>query len=251
MTITSLQNFSYNNCKVRSFLVDSEPWFVAKDVLTVMESSTTVTALESMVVKGLGKEFVDSQPLETNGGTQQMLLLSEAALTFFLSRSRTEMGKQINRWIHSEVLPAIRKTGSYSISPVPEMIAPPRDTVEYIEAAAKLQCFQDSTLKRLLQDCLVDELELKRNKKALPGGAQKKKYTIVKVRAKQLGYTTQDIGGGTSLGRFVHSRIKPAYQEMVGRWPVYHYEITPELDTVIHTFFGANQTNLLPGGEQC
>lgn len=132
---------------------------------------------------------------------------------------------------------------------VPEIPAiAPRDTVEYIEAAAKLECFQESTLKQLLQDCLVDELELRRNQKALPGGVEKKRYTIVKVRAKQLGYTTKDIGGGSALGRFVHARIKPAYQEMVGRYPVYHYEINSELDTAIHTFFGASQTDLLLEG---
>lgn len=53
------------------------------------------------------------------------------------------------------------------------------------------------------------------------------------------GYSLREIGNGTALGRYIHQRIPVAYQEMVGRYPVYHYEITPELDIAIHTFFGA------------
>lgn len=116
---------------------------------------------------------------------------------------------------------------------------PVRDTVEYIEAADKLERMSDSILKLLLKDCLVDELELRRNNLALPSGDRRKQYTIVKVRAMQLGYSAKEIGKGTELGRFVKARIKPSHQELVGRFPVYHYEINSDLDTAIHTFFGA------------
>ncbi|WP_181280746.1 BRO-N domain-containing protein [Aphanothece hegewaldii] len=94
--------------------VVGEPWFKAKDVLSAIRTTTTVTAVETLVSQELGKEFVNNQPLETQGGIQELLVLSEAALTFFVSRSRTELGKQLNRWMHTEVLPAIRKTGYYS-----------------------------------------------------------------------------------------------------------------------------------------
>ena len=93
-----VQSFTYADKSVRTVMVNGEPWFVAKDVLEVMGSSTTVTALEATVKEGLGEEFVNNQPLETAGGTQNALCLSEPALTFFVSRSRTEMGKAINRW---------------------------------------------------------------------------------------------------------------------------------------------------------
>lgn len=116
---------------------------------------------------------------------------------------------------------------------------PIRDTIDYINAANTLETLRDSMLKTLLADSLVDELALRRNNSValLPP----KNYTIVKVRAKMLGYTEKEIGNGARLGAFVHKRIKPAFQEVVGRYPVYHYEITPELDTAIYTFFGASQ----------
>ena len=113
--MSNLTVFQYSDKEVRTIIIDDEPWFVAKDVLAVMESKTTVTALKTLVCEDLGKEFVSNQPLETAGEKQTVLCLSESALTFFLSRSRTEMGKLINRWIHSEVLPAILDTAIHTL----------------------------------------------------------------------------------------------------------------------------------------
>lgn len=155
MHLQNLTVFQYNTKEVRTVMVNDEPWFVAKDVLAVMESKTTVTALETMVVEGLGKEFVNNQPLETNGGIQEMLCLSEAALTFFVSRSRTEMGKTINRWIHAEVLPTIRKTGSYGMAIAqPESPALPQNYIEALKAlvAAEEQKALLEAEKQLLEE---------------------------------------------------------------------------------------------------
>lgn len=189
-------------------------------------------------------EWKGQTTITTPGGTQSMSVIWEPGIYQLLAKSRKPQAKPFQKWLFEQVLPSIRKTGNYSVADVSAALSP-RDTIDYIDAAEKLDLMQDSTLKMLLKDCLVDELELKRNQKTLPGGAEKKKYTIVKVRAKQLGYTPKEIGDGSKLGRFVHARIKPAYQEMVGRWPVFHYEIDDELDTTIHTFFGAKKTQLL------
>jgi hypothetical protein len=135
------------------------------------------------------------------------------------------------------------ETGSTSLENLTQTVRPlpPRDMVEYIAAAETLQKLPDGILKTLLCDGLVDEVSLKRNNSAMISQSQpQKKYTIVKVRAKMLGYSEKKIGDGSRLGRFVHERIKPAFQEMIGRYPVYHYQISPELDTTIHTFLGAN-----------
>ncbi|MCT7965053.1 BRO family protein [Laspinema sp. D1] len=117
--MTNLSIFNFNTNQVRIVIINGKPWFVAKDVLTAIRSSTTVTALKSLLVEDLGEEFVTSQHLQTKGGNQEMMLLSEPALTMFVSRSRTELGKAMNRWIHTEVLPAIRQEGFYSVSGKP------------------------------------------------------------------------------------------------------------------------------------
>ena len=113
--MSSLAVFEFNSKPVRVVFLKGNPWFVAKDVLMAMESTTTVTALEALISEDFGDGFVTNQLIsDTIGRKQKMLCLSEPALTLFVSRSRTGLGKQLNRWMHVEVLPSIRKTGSYS-----------------------------------------------------------------------------------------------------------------------------------------
>ena len=136
-------------------------------------------------------------------------------------------------------------TGSTAIAvqqpPQPQL--PERDTIDYITAASALEKLADSTLKSLLKDSLIDEIELRRNVKALSESDRpnSKKYTIAKVRAKILGYSPEEIGNGSGLGKFIHSQIKPSFREFVGKYPVYHYEITPEFDEAIHAYFSARR----------
>ena len=118
-----------------------------------------------------------------------------------------------------------------------ERVLPTRDIVDYIDAAQKLTTLPSGILKQLLTDGLTDQISLEQNLKYLPVAEKPKQYTIVKVRAKQLGYSDMQIGDGKHLGKFVKSQLSPSFQEMVGRYPVYHYEIGPDLDSAIHLFF--------------
>lgn len=149
---------------------------------------------------------------------------------------------EVARWISPDFgvwcnqhIKVLLETGQTSTQQQEPRQLPQRDAVEYITAAKDLQSLPDGILKALLADTLADEIALKRNN-ALP--PIKSDYTIVKVRAKMLGYSDKQIGNGSNLGRFVRQQIEPAFQEMIGRYPVFHYEVTPELDTAIHTFFG-------------
>lgn len=108
----SVYRFQSNN--VRIVVINGEPWFVAKDVLVAIGSGSRTNDVKALVEQDLGKEYVSFVPLETPGGTQQVLALSEPALTLVIARSRTDLGKAMNRWIHSEVLPEIRRTGGYN-----------------------------------------------------------------------------------------------------------------------------------------
>jgi hypothetical protein len=142
--------------------------------------------------------------------------------------------------VSEEVLPAIRKTGSYG-NPKAEPIRalPQRDTIDYVQAAAIIPTLQvNGLLKQLLEDSLTDDLELMRNQKALTsGGKEKRQFTIAKVRAKELGYPVDRIGSGSQLGRFIAQQLKPAMTERVGKYMVNHYEVTPQLDEIIHAYF--------------
>ena len=243
--MSNITVFKFDLQEVRVILIDNEPWWVAKDVLKAMGTTLSVTRLETLITEELGKEFTSSQPLETPGGLQNVLVISEVGLTFYVSRSRTNLGKKFNRWLHREVLPSIRKTGKYSLEEEtitelhqkPERTLPEYSAIDYANAATQVESLKDGLLKQLIKDSLIDELSLNQNLKYLPVAEKPKQYTIVKVRAKMLGYTPKQIGNGSSLGRFVKSKIEPSWQEMIGKYPVYHYQITQQLDDAIHTYF--------------
>ncbi len=116
---------------------------------------------------------------------------------------------------------------------------PQRDTIDYVQAAAIIPSLQvNGLLKQLLEDSLTDDLELMRNQKALTSGSkEKRQFTIAKVRAKELGYSVDRIGSGSQLGRFIAQQLKPAMTERVGKYMVNHYEVTPQLDEIIHAYF--------------
>jgi prophage antirepressor-like protein len=114
--MSNISVFQFDSNSVRVLLIDNEPWFVATDILKALNSSTTVTALESLIIEGLGDEFVSNKLISDRlGRKQNTLLIAEPGLTFFVAKSRTDLGKAMNRWIHKDVLPSIRKTGSYSL----------------------------------------------------------------------------------------------------------------------------------------
>jgi prophage antirepressor-like protein len=162
MNNTSLSVFSFESNSVRVLEINGEPWFVAKDVLIAINSTTKVTDIEKLIVDELGREFVSSEHLNTAGGKQEMLILSEPALTMFVSRSRTELGKQMNRWIHVEVLPSIRKTGSYSIPQVQQPKLPAHKlAVEITDSVAHIQdtlSFTNPRLAQFLIDHAISEI---------------------------------------------------------------------------------------------
>lgn len=117
--MSSLIPFSFNSHEIRITDQDGNPWFILRDLLEAMESKTTTTAAVESINQGLGEGFVGDIPLQTTGGVQSTIIVAESAATYLLSRSNTEKGRELNRFIHVEVLPSIRKTGSYSIPPTP------------------------------------------------------------------------------------------------------------------------------------
>lgn len=97
---------------VRTTLIDGEPFFVGKDVAAVLGYKDTADAVKVHVDeddKGVGE-------LPTPGGKQKSVIINESGLYSLILSSRLESAKKFKRWVTSEVLPAIRKTGSYTVS---------------------------------------------------------------------------------------------------------------------------------------
>ncbi|MEZ2459342.1 BRO family protein [Salinicoccus roseus] len=104
-----LQIFSFEENDVRTLSINDTPYFVGKDVAKVLGYKRTADAIHAHVDfedKGVGE-------IQTPGGLQKMMIINESGLYALIFGSRLESAKRFKRWVTSEVLPAIRKTGKY------------------------------------------------------------------------------------------------------------------------------------------
>ncbi|MBB6672589.1 phage antirepressor [Cohnella nanjingensis] len=105
------QLFNFNGNEVRVVSKDGEPWFVLKDVCEVLEignPSQVKTRLDDGVISN---EVIP----DSLGRTQMTSVINEDGLYDVILESRKPEAKAFRKWITSEVIPSIRKTGSYSI----------------------------------------------------------------------------------------------------------------------------------------
>lgn len=98
--------------KVRVIERNNEPWFVGKDVAEILGYVRPAEAIR----KHVDTEDTLKQRTLTNGGEQELLVINESGLYSLILSSKLPAAKQFKRWVTSEILPAIRKTGSYSVN---------------------------------------------------------------------------------------------------------------------------------------
>jgi anti-repressor protein len=108
--MANIQVFEYQNNKVRTVDMDGEAWFVLKDVCEVLN-----IADHKVVVRRLDEDEVCQTPLTDSMGRQQSTtIINESGLYHVILRSDKPEAAPFRRWVTNDVLPAIRKTGSYN-----------------------------------------------------------------------------------------------------------------------------------------
>ncbi len=120
--------------KVRTLMIDGEPWASAIDVAKSLGYAKPADAIRKHVDemdKGVSK-------METPGGVQDVVIINESGLYSLILSSKLPKAKEFKRWITSEVLPALRKTGHYGS---PHTLA---DLVPLIESLRKIMESQRS-----------------------------------------------------------------------------------------------------------
>ncbi len=101
---------SFENYQIRIITDEQgEPWFVAKDVCEALGYTNSRKALADHV----DEEDVTKRDTLTKGGVQAVSCINESGLYSLILSSKLENAKRMKRWVTSEVLPSIRKTGSY------------------------------------------------------------------------------------------------------------------------------------------
>lgn len=95
--------------EVRTIIIDNEPWFVGKDVASILGYAEPRSAISKKVDaedKGVAK-------METPSGEQEMTIINESGLYSLILSSKLPKAKEFKRWVTSEVLPSIRNNGGY------------------------------------------------------------------------------------------------------------------------------------------
>lgn len=111
--MNEVQLFNFENHEVRSLLINSEPWFVGKDVAEILSYSNTRKALTDHVDT---EDKMDGVTIRDSiGRNQKPVLINESGLYSLILSSKLPSAKKFKRWVTSEVLPALRKTGQYQV----------------------------------------------------------------------------------------------------------------------------------------
>jgi prophage antirepressor-like protein len=120
--MSNLTVFQFEAQEVRFVGTAIDPWWVASDVCTVLEIRNSRDALQRLDEDEKGVGIID-----TLGGKQEMTIINESGLYSLVLTSRKPQAKRFKKWVTSEVLPSIRKNGSYSLvtpEPTPALPSP-------------------------------------------------------------------------------------------------------------------------------
>ncbi|ENY9964201.1 TPA: BRO-N domain-containing protein [Clostridioides difficile] len=126
----NLQIFKNNDFgEIRVIELNGEPWFVGKDVAETLGYKDTSDALKRHV----GDEDKGVGEIPTPGGNQNMKIINESGLYSLILSSKLSTAKKFKHWVTRDVLPSIRKTGTYSTKSKDE------SEIKYMNAQARLK----------------------------------------------------------------------------------------------------------------
>lgn len=138
--MTALAIFENADWSVRTMVIDGEPWFVARDVCAALDIANVGNASARLDQDGVRQTDI----IDSLGRSQSTTIISESGLYELILRSDKPGAKTFRRWVTSEVLPAIRRTGQY----VPRELS----RLELIEIA------RDAEVGRLQAEAKIAEL---------------------------------------------------------------------------------------------
>ena len=146
--MNDLQIFTYQQSTVRTVERDGEPWFVLKDVSDVLNLTTP-----ARVAERLDKDEVSQTHLTDSLGRQQeTTIINESGLYSVILRSDKPEAKPFRKWVTSEVIPAIRRHGSYSrkpLTPAEQLLAQANVLVEQERRLSALEETAEKTSRAI------------------------------------------------------------------------------------------------------
>ncbi|HHA5961774.1 TPA: BRO family protein [Staphylococcus aureus] len=144
----ALQTFNFEELPVRTLEVDGEPYFIGKDVADILGYANGRDALSKHVD---AEDKLPSQ-IATAGQNRNVTIINESGLYSLIFSSKLENAKRFKRWVTSEVLPTLRKTGAYQV---------PSDPMQ----ALRLMFEATEQTKQEIKNVKDDVIDLKENQK--------------------------------------------------------------------------------------
>lgn len=160
--ITTFNNEEFGN--VRSLTINGEPWFVGKDIAECLGYSNTKDALKKHVDsedKIMGSQNATPSITDNLGRKQYPTFINESGIYSLILGSKLESAKKFKRWVTSEVLPSIRKTGTYTVvatqpSTTSSIVVQPTSDIELPKAT---NTWYLKNRKRLRELCDLMDIE--------------------------------------------------------------------------------------------
>ena len=144
----ALQTFNFEELPVRTLEVDGEPYFIGKDVADILGYANGRDALS----KHVDAEDKLTSQIATSGQNRNVTIINESGLYSLIFSSKLENAKRFKRWVTSEVLPTLRKTGAYQV---------PSDPMQ----ALRLMFEATEETKQEIKNVKDDVIDLKENQK--------------------------------------------------------------------------------------
>ena len=152
--MNQIMPFAFGDNLVRTILDENnEPWFVAKDVALALGYQWNGSAC----IAHIPEEWRGVRTVLTPSAEQEMLVLSEQGLYFFVVRSDKPAAMPFQKWLAGEVLPQLRRTGSYAINQDLSPDAMLDELMPSLTNKERLLCLRMAT-QLLLAGKSVDEL---------------------------------------------------------------------------------------------
>jgi hypothetical protein len=191
--MSDLQPFQFDGAEIRFVGSVDDPEWVGADIVAVLYPEADSRNYSNYLSR-VPDEWKGHRKIMTLGGEQEMVTVFEAGLYSLIARSNSPIAVRFQKWVYEEVLPSIRKTGSYSVGQGESpffAIPPAKERLENIRLGLDLLyelggADERTTLalKDIVRDILLDD---KLKKPALPSGGRAE--WPVSDRARHLGYS--------------------------------------------------------------
>ena len=217
-TMEKNQTFQFQGEDIQIKVIDNSPWFLASDIAKALSVKNVSMMVENANIKEIHTRIILN---DTLGGEQKMLFVDESALYKILMKSRKAVAEKFQDWVTEEVLPSIRKTGSYSVNRSTAL--PPEHDAELIRARTALIQTQHNFFKDLVDSSITFEdkgylklaaiLRTKISNSALVETTDTKTNSIVPVEEKLLDVPESAVEVSIRLGY----EVPHNYESSLGR----------------------------------